>query len=431
MNAVAPRRNVARSLEVIAEFVSADPARTPVEFVRELARFWKEIGGLLAGKSRHSDRYLDDLLRRNDTPVRSLTPKLAGRTHLRPGDAEVLVRTFLTHWEYKGDPYSGEITARPADQYRPLLPEMEIEEVCTYVAERIEAVSAEVRGAGDPAQASAPLPGHDMMNLMVSEFQEASAMFVVGAGRTMLVADPDKQLIPFRDLMNRLWAVEKKDERQRLLIWMLELGRQRFEDHESIFRFMNVEAVLARFKAMKRFKESDTEARWNWLRSRAMIVLHDTSSGLPAATWLPTFDPHHVLFSAVPPRWVTSPEFNILYGGGRIFDANYTIYLRKTSDRTSEQQGGPRYQLRYFGNVVLKPDEKSAGQFRGLQLGSPGESYTEALGTVFVAAARSLGLQGIPAEVSIDNLKISPTYAKEKLQHHGFLLLSLDDFMKF
>src|SRR5262245_5417431 len=95
MNAVASRRNLAKALETIAEDVSADPAEAPVEFVRELHRCWKDRGGLVAGKPRHSDRYLDDLLRLLGTPIKSLTPKLAGRTNLREMDADVLVRLFL------------------------------------------------------------------------------------------------------------------------------------------------------------------------------------------------------------------------------------------------------------------------------------------------------------------------------------------------
>ena len=36
---------------------------------------------MVAGKPRHSDRYLDDLLRGQGTLIKSLTPKLVGRTN--------------------------------------------------------------------------------------------------------------------------------------------------------------------------------------------------------------------------------------------------------------------------------------------------------------------------------------------------------------
>src|SRR5215467_3559080 len=128
MNAVASPK-VLESLEIIAEYVSTSPAEAPAEFVRDLAQRWKEKGGTVAGKPRHSDRYLDDLLRWQSTPIRSLTPKLVGRTNLKAADAETLVRLFLSHWEYVGDPNSGDTTARSVDLYRPMLANTEIEGV--------------------------------------------------------------------------------------------------------------------------------------------------------------------------------------------------------------------------------------------------------------------------------------------------------------
>src|SRR5262249_36178773 len=161
-----------------------------------------------AGKPRHSDRYLDDLLRGLSTPVRSLTPKLAGRTHLRPADAGVLVHLFLSHWDYIGDPNSGEIGARSADLYTPLLADAEIEAVCGYVENRIFSVGPEARNGVESAT-DPSLPGRDMNDLIATEFQKSIALFTVGAGQTLLVPRPELALLLFRDIMNRLWAVDE------------------------------------------------------------------------------------------------------------------------------------------------------------------------------------------------------------------------------
>jgi len=88
-----------------------------------------------------------------------------------------------------------------------------------------------------------------------------------------------------------------------------------------------------------------------------------------------------------------------------------------------------KYELRYFGQAVLT-DEKGDRQPRALPLIEPGRSYTEALGTVFIAAIHVLGLRGAPADLSIDGMKIDPAHAIEKLRHHGFRLLGLDEFMR-
>jgi hypothetical protein len=438
MNSVASPK-VLQSLEIIAQYVSTSPTEAPVEFVRDLAQRWKERGGFLSGKPRHSDRYLDDLLRWQGTPIRSLTPKLVGRTNLKAADADVLVRLFLSHWEYVGDPNSGEITARSVELYKPLLSVVEIEGVCGFVTERIAAVGAEARNGAESATRLS-MPGQDTIDIIATEFQEAAAYFTIGAGQTVLVGQPEMALIGFRNLMNRLWAIDKADSQERILVWTLDLGRQDFDDPESRLRFMNVESLISRFKALRRFKESVTEDRWDWLQSRAVIVLHDTRSVQPAIPWLPAFDPHHVLFSAVPPKWVDAPEFIALYRGGRVGQTNYTIFLRQSAEESLDatkpldEISSPMrrsYALRYFGHALLETDETGERQLRGLKLNAPGWSYVEALGTVFAAAAKTLGLRSASAELSIDGMKIDPAHAIEKLRHHGFLLLRLDEFMMF
>ncbi|SRR5579871_4046927 len=432
--------NIQKSLEIIAKYVPTNPADAPAEFVRDLAHRWKERGGRVGGKPRHSDRYLDDLLRALGTPVRSLTPKLVGRTHLKPEDASVLVRTFLSHWDYVGDPNSGEIVGTSAGLYEPMLSDAEIERVSSYVAEQISAAGTEQASEADSGTAISRPPGQDTIDLISNEFKDATVLFSIGAGQIMLVPQPEMALILFRNLFTRLWAIDTADSQERLLIWTLDLGRQDFNDPESRLRFMNVQALVTRFKALKRFRENDTEARWNWLKSRTIIVLHDTRSVRPAVPRLPAFDPHHVLFSAIPPRWAGSPEFLALYGRERLHETAYTVFLKKPAGQRPEPASLPdkgslsarrSYTLRYFGHALLDSNEQGGRELRGLRLSAPGWSYVEALGTIFVAASQTLGLRNALAELSIDGMEIDPSHAVEKLRHHGFLLLPLEEFLTF
>jgi hypothetical protein len=443
MISVVSQEKILESLGKIREHVpSLDPGDKPAQFVIDLARAWKERGGTVAGKPRHSDRYLDDLLRRLGTPVRSLTPKLAGRTQLRPADAGALVQLFLSHWDYSGDP-SSEIGARSADLYTPLLTEPEIEGVCGFIEDRILSFGPDSRSDAMVETATEPsLPGANTGDLIMTEFQKSVAYFTIGAEQIVLVSRPELALIGFRNLMQRLWSIDRVDNKKRLLIWSLDLGRQDFDDVESRLRFMNVERLVSRFKALKRFKEADTEERWNWLQSRALIVLHDSRSVRPKVSRLPDFFPHHVLFSAIPPKWFGTPEFVALYGGlgERVGQLTYTVFLRRSAADQILQQTPPNmssleadrnYELRYFGHALLKQDDRDEQQPMGLSLIDPGRSYIEALGTVFVAAESILGLQSTPAELSIDGLKIDPSHALEKLRHYGFQLLRLDEFLQF
>jgi hypothetical protein len=256
------------------------------------------------------------------------------------------------------------------------------------------------------------------------------------------VTKPKTALLGFRDVVNRLWAVDRADDQHRLLVWILDLGRQDFEDYEARKRFLNVEAVISRFKALRLFqdKEIDAEARWDWLRSRTVIVLHDTRRARPAVPWLPAFDPNHVLFSAVPPSWLPLPEFRALYGSEfeRLEESNYEIFLRgslaSSSDAARRVRGSSRplhgpHEFHYFGYALLRSGERDESELRGLELAAPGRSYVEALGTVYAAAAQELGL-GTPTSLSIDGMEIDPTHASESLRHHGFRLLRLEEFAK-
>jgi hypothetical protein len=439
MHSTEPPKDTSGPLEAIGRFVTTAPGDEPTRFVLELARIWKDRGGFVAGKPRHSDRYLDELLRGLGRPIKSLTPKLVGRTHLRPADAGVLVRLFLSHWDYVGDPHSGEIAPRSADLYKPMLSDQEIEGVCNYIADRISTVGPEFRNGVEPAT-EVPASGQDTNDLIAAEFLKSAALFTVGAGQTLLVAKPEMALVGFRNVVDRLWRIDEADGQGRILVWTLDLGRQDFDDAESRLRFMNVEALISRFKVLKRFREGVTEVRWNWLQSKTIIVLHDTRSVRPEVPWLPAFDPHHVLFSAIPPRWAGSPEFLALYGNERLHEMNYSIFLQRSAEGSLEDgelsneissHVRQHYELRYFGHALLKSDEMGGRKPRGLQLSAPGRSYVEALGTVYVAAKHILGLPSTPVELTIDGMEINPAHAVEKLRHHGFLLLRLDEFMKF
>jgi hypothetical protein len=437
MNAAPSPNTVEDSLEIIAKYVPISPAESPAQFVIELAQHWKARGGLLAGKPRHSDRYLSDLLRQNGKFIRSLTPKLAGKTNLRPGDAEDLVRLFLSHWEYNGDPYSGEISARSADQYTPLLLDADIEQVCAYVAERIEVIGAEPRMPPSESEATpSPLLGEDTIELIAKEFRESAALVSASTGKPVLVPSERQPLLGFKDLMDKLWAVERADGRGRILVWTLDLGRQVFEDPGSIRKFMEVQELVTRFKALQQFEDSAREARWDWLQSKAIVVLQDSRRGRPDVPRPPTFYPHHVQFDAIPPKWAGSREFIDLYGR-EAAQGNYSIFLKRFGQspehtRLPSQRSavGQLYTLRYFGHA-LKPDENGTLRLRGLQLESLDWSYIEALGTVLIAANQMLDLQTVPAALTIDRIEIDPVHVIEKLRYHGFRLLRLDEFVQF
>jgi hypothetical protein len=437
MNSSSRRKSAPKPVEAVANYVDVDPAGDPVRFIRNLAQHWKSRGGTVAGKPRHSDRYLDVLLRGQGTPIKSLTPKLAGRTHVRPADAGALVRLFLSHWDYVGGSKGAEAGEGSSDLYESLLSDDEIGEVSRYVMDRISEVGRETKGDSEPTVVPS-VPWGITTETIAREFEKSIVLFTVGPGQSVLVPSPETALIGFRDLMNELWKIDRSDDRERILVWALDLGRQDFDDPESRLRFMNAESLMTRLKALKRFKEGDTEARWNWLTSRTAILVQDTRSVRPDVPRLPAFDPHHILFDAIPPRWLTAPEFSLLYGKSfeRLDKSNYSIFVRKSPQKEIDPPEGnapgthQSYSLHYFGHTLLETGEEGLLERKCLELNPPGRSYVEALATVFVAAREMLGLRSASADLLVDGMKIDQTYAVEKLRHQGFLLQSIDEFLK-
>jgi hypothetical protein len=382
-------------------------------FVLGLGRLWKERGGTVAGKLRHSDRHLNELLKQQGTMVKSLTPKLAGKTKLKPDDATALLRLFLSHWNYLGPSESGILSEAYSS-----ISNTEIEEVCRQIEDRFPEGElngkAKLDAAESPSKASV-----DTAKLIPDQFKDADALFTISTEQTLIV--PPRPLVGFRDVVNELFAIDSADDRERILVWILDLGAQDFADPRANSRFLNVEALASRFRALRLFQEQIAEARWNWLQSRAFFVLHNPRASSRQLAELPAFTTHNFLFEGVPTSWAKSSEFRALYGNQleRLDERIYTIFLDRFAGGTSG-----RDHLRYFGHAQVMSDGKDERRVQALQLPPPGNDYEFAFGTVYAAATYALHINANLTKLSIDGKQ-----ATGALGRLGFSLLGLDDFV--
>ena len=404
------------------------PVAEPAQFVLALHRSWKERGGTVAGKARHSDRQLNELLVKQGSVVRSLTPKLAGKTRLKPHDARALLRLFLSHWDYVGNSENRNDfqSIATSDHYEPMLSDSQIDEVSRYVVDRMSESETDAIGVRDNADAvsSPSMIGEDTANLIAAEFQESDALFTIGSERTLIVADQSQSLVRFRNVLNRLFVIDREDSRTRILIWILDLGGLEFDNHEARLRFLNVDSLISQFSALKVLKDQQAEARWNWLQSRTVIVLQNSHSVGHQGPGFPVITAHHFLFDAVPSSWAKSDKLRMLYGNQLewLDERVYTIFLSKPVEDLASDTS--LYSLRYFAHALFVPDGKDNRQVRGLELPSPGRDYEIAFETVYEAAVHTLGLRA----------NLTPTTDDSKdavgaLRRHGFSLLRLDDFV--
>lgn len=412
-----------------------DPGDSPDLFVRQLHRAWKEKGGIVAGKARHSDRFLDEKLKANNTPVRSLSPKLAGKTRIKPRDGRWLVDFFLLNWPLGTGVSADEEENRDGNDalYKPLLPVPEIRAVSSFVATGLGTpIHSQVSLDVAPNLTALSLPGEDIVEVLTSRFEDCLALLTVSAEQTLIVSQPNTELIGFREAIDKMWAIELADEKPRPLIWALDIGRKIFGDLESRMRYLNVHRLIVRFKALKDFRDDPSRRaleRWTWLTSRAVIILLDTTNQEDVNLHRfkrPNFLAHHVAFTAVPQFWLASPNFRALYGANleRLDHRNFSVFLNPSE---AQLRADLNDDLRYYGYALFSPDsKKSEALARGLELPSPGWSYNEASKTVCTAAFHLLSLDNPLA----DQLSISGVEAVTQLRYLGFRVLNLENFME-
>lgn len=409
-------QQVAEALEKLSDRLDVgDPADNPADYIRAIHAAWKQEGGLLSGKPRHSDRFLAENLNRLKTPVRSLTPKLVGKTRIKGNDATALLRYLLTNWPEGGSEESSEASI----SYAPLMEADEIDAVAEHVALLLD---SDTPPMGDQSDSDVLiLPGRSFVEFALECLEEAVGVVIASPENTLIVPNKKTVLVGFRNLINEFWGIEKKDTRPRILGWVVDIGRQTFDDENARTVYMNVQNLQTRFKALRDFDDRNAQERWDWLKSRVFIVVfdgrHDEGAALPKAK-RPLFVAHHVSFTAVAPAWLALPEFRGLYGSNleRLNDRNFSIFPQEDGE------------LRYIGQATFNigPKERGESQLRSIELSSPGTNYDDALRTVTLAGASVLQ---VPLKFNIEN-KIDGKDSVEKLRHLGYRVLTLEQFLK-
>ncbi len=406
--------------------VGATIENDPMGFVRDVHRQWKEEGRKSSGKPRHSDRFLDTCLREQGTLVRSLTPKLVGKTNIQPKDAEALLKVFLSRWPVIGD-------SEAEIEYKPLLEDTEIELVADYAASQIGVGDSPV-SATEPEDTKEALPGSEIGAVITGFYEEADAVITVSPEHT-LISKPKNELIGFRNLMDSFMTIERRDKKPRPLIWVLDLGDQRYEDLDARRKYLNVQSLMSRFKALKAFEERGSKVRWDWLQSRAVIVLLDmvnfpeqTLSNIGGRNRVlrPAFLPHNLTLSAVAPDWLASTEFRALYGRNldQLDQRNFSVFFNACADWVTPFKWPETSDLRYFGYATIEDKD------RGVELPLLPFRYAEGFRAVALASAHILGLNYHMPEAQTPEEMLPGEELLDQLHYLGFQILRLNHFLE-
>lgn len=400
----------------------------PEEFTISVHRLWKKAGGKLAGKPRHSDRFLYESLKAAGSDVRSLTPKLTGKTRIKAEDADALLRLFLSEWPSEDD--DPELSEEERVTYAPLATEDEIDAFVSSIAQRF-GHEPSLPALLPTETVTDDLPGEDVLKIITTLFERSDALNTVGTERLTIAQNPNTELIGFRNLMNELLRIEKGDGRGRPLIWIYDIGGRRFDDLESRLRYVSAHQLIMRFKALRVFDDRNRDERWKWLERHAIFVVLDADAAeIPNMRGIerPKFLAHNVAFNAIAPEWAKSTSFRTLYGSDlreRLDQRSFSVFYNVEGWPETEDDDDAIRHTRYFGyaSFARGPTLEAAKVARGLELPSPGRTYELAYDTIYAAATSVLGLENrLPSA-------LEGSHAIAQLNYMGFRLLRLADFM--
>src|SRR5208282_4911760 len=116
---------------------------------------------------------------------------------------------------------------------------------------------------------------------------------------------------------------------------------QIFEDIDARRKFLNVQALISRLKALKRFGDRGAEKRWQWLVDRAAIVLLDIVQPPEVAAVggrnrisRPPFVAHNISLTSIGPAWLSTSEFRALYGRNldQVDQRSFSVFFNAKSN---------------------------------------------------------------------------------------------------
>jgi hypothetical protein len=260
-------------------------------------------------------------------------------------------------------------------------------------------------------------------------YRDCDAAVTVAPEQIFVSAGPKTELIGFRHLIDLMRRVEAEDEKKRPLIWVLDLGGPDLTELATRRYYLNVQQLMIRFKALKHFKDFDSEERMNWLTSRGAVVLLDTYGPWRKRVNLskhPQFSPDHCSLITTPPEWLPSPNFRTLYGSNleeeRMQQRVFQIFYNASKDW--ETAPDLEEDLRYVGYGSF---DKSIGvkEGRGLELPALSSRYTEGFRAVCIAAASALDIGLAPPR----GVHRSSEEAKSQLEYLGYRILKIEEFL--
>ena len=408
------------------------------KLVRDLYDHWVMLGGRNVGHPIRSVRQMREWLG-PDKVIRSLEPKLSGRTNLGRNDAETLFELFLTRW------HPGEKLGQEQPYVDGVVNDL-VAQLLDYFY--ILDGSADQRGfllpdkrtlRGQFVQEHKTDVGREAREVIAELFSESDGLITVSRNRT--VSRSPESVRRFQDLFDELRRIDSHDEKRRILIWIVDIGRRQSDD-AALIALRNLDALAFQFRATALTENPERKLRWKWLQDHTVIIVGSLQSAdiercykslkiecSDSALEIPWFNANLLQLSETPDSWVSAKELRILYGDylenlqERAFSILPDVSDWKSGQRDSQNHAG---EFRYFGHKppdVGGRDAKSSASRLAIELPAPSLRHNDAFLLAYAAACYRFG---------IDHEKYGifpPGQSFNYLKKHNFAVLRLSEFL--
>ena len=420
---------------------------------RQIYERWVERGGFIKGKPRNSVRQIQTILG-EESKVRSLETKLAGKTYLKYQDAEKLLTLFLDNWSYDEDrEVYRAIKSKNLDSL--------VRNLLSILFQSDDQILLPLR-TREPQRrqttASVSNPDYDIARssreTIEELFIESDALITISRVRTIVGGKSDdaaRAMFGFRRLIRELYKIDTRDDQFRGLFWIVDIGG--LTETDSAYRALtNLETLATQFRGLGLIEPKDIHDLWSWLNDRVVILVGSLGRGQVSACYgesqlmvpetkseYPWFSGDRILFEALPGRWAAQPM--------RLADAfghdpnelwripTITAHLCLDGwdlDDDYDVEIDPRKSLRYFFHAQMA-EKKSISSEKDqddwahcIELGQPGWRWSDSLRLACRAAFGRLGRQ---AEKGIDPPD-DWLQAIAHLRRHQFVALRLEEFLR-
>lgn len=434
----------------------------PEEFLSAFYSAWVKNGGKHRGKNRNSIRKMISFLS-GTSEVKSLHPKLKGRTKVKRKDAAAMIGLFLEKWELQqhGDPQTLTSLYVPFES-------SDIERLRSTLIEAMfpQGSAASRKGIALSLEDSGARGRPVSYDLYRDMLEENNALIVVSRHRIV------QRHRTFDSTLQMFWPILKSyteimdEQKCRYIIWILDIGTRNVQDPGSWQDYSNVQLLKSQLEAFSSFESyNDTEhyldshddseddlyrlfasssktermKYWSILNQYASIIVTNLRDDeiihlFPEEVTKqshPRFRSYgltseHLLPRLLPVRWSNIPHISNAEKDD-LSDATFTVTL-KLGDSEDRHRPSVQYSMLALDSKDTRPQEAKSKEspVRQIELPHPGQEFDDAYRLAYHATRYRLKGDKIKREDERSLGGNSINY----LRQIGFEVLSIQKFFQ-